>query len=117
MYDAVRFVMSKFELDYVSAIRKIEGDILYMQGVEEINGSKVENKFDFIPAPFLESQFYWDEYKIPIQIAAKFAFLAKSVYKNETFYARSTKANPIFIYKFTSGHIKIYRPYAEKSKK
>jgi len=117
MYDAVRFVMGKFSVDYPTALKKIESDIIHMQPVSEVSTEKLQNNFDFVPLPFSESKFYWDTYKIPLEIAAKFAFLAKSVYKNETFYARSTKINPIFIYKFTSGHMKIYRPYAEKGKK
>lgn len=50
-------------------------------------------------------------------MAAKYCFYAKSVYKNETYWGRSTKTNPIFIYKFISGNMKIYRPLAEKAKK
>jgi hypothetical protein len=117
MYDAVRFVMSRFDLDYSKAVEKIVSDIPLMEPTSTVTEKKAENKFEFTPAPFIESKEYWDKFKIPLDIAAKFAFLAKSVYKNETFYARSTKANPIFVYKFTSGHMKLYRPLAEKGKK
>lgn len=117
MYDAAKFVMSKYNLDYKDAVNKIMGDIHLMSKAEIKEAPSVENKFDFVPADFKESKFYWDTYKIPLEIAAKFAFFAKSVYKNETFYARSTKTNPVFVYKFTSGHIKLYRPLADREKK
>jgi hypothetical protein len=109
--------MAKYGLDYVASIKKIEAAVPLMTQIDPIKEDKLENVFDFTPAPFRESEDYWARYKIPLEIAAKFSFLAKNVYKNETFYARSTKANPIFIYKFVSGHIKIYRPLAEKGKK
>lgn len=117
MYDAARFVMAKYSLEYHAAVLKIEADIPHMQKTEAVKEVVLENQFDFIPADFTESKEYWASYKIPIEIAAKFSFLAKSVYKNETFYARSTKTNPIFVYKFTSGHMKLYRPLAERDKK
>ena len=117
MYDVVRFVMAKYSIDYAQALVKITSDIPLMVEANPLPNVKIENKFEFTPAAFSESIDYWKQYKIPLEIAAKFAFLAKSVYKNETFYGRSTKANPIFVYKFISGHIKLYRPLAEKNKK
>lgn len=115
-YDAIGFVQAKFGLSFVEAEAKLNRDKQYMEKVQEVSFEKEVVVFDFVPDK-LENTTYWDTFKIPLNIAAKYCFLAKSVYRNETYWARSTKANPIFIYKFISGHIKIYRPLAEKSKK
>jgi len=118
MYSAVDFVRSKFGLSYHEAISRIEKDIPLMGDAEKVGGTKTEVTFSFVASDIQESKPYWDKYKIPINIAAKYCFLAKTVYRDEVFFARSTGANPIFIYKAPSGNLKIYRPLSpDKSKK
>lgn len=114
--DVVSFVQKKFGLSYAEAEAKLNADKNCMDKRESLATDKESVVFDFVPDK-LENTTYWDTFKIPLSIAAKYCFLAKSVYRNETYWARSTKTNPIFIYKFISGHIKVYRPLAEKHKK
>jgi len=117
MYSLIEFVKVKFSLDYVGAVKRIEKDAHLMEKVGKIDPVHDVLSFTFIPESIENSKSYWDIYKIPVSIAAKYCFLAKSVYRNETFWGRSTKTNPIFVYKFISGNLKLYRPLAEKAKK
>lgn len=85
MYSIIDFIKAKFELDYAGAITKIERDLHLMEKVKLIEAVKEELNFSFIPDTFENSKNYWNSFKIPINIAAKYCFFAKSVYRNETF--------------------------------
>lgn len=117
MHDIISFLQAKFNTDYSGAINRIEKDIHLMEKISEITPRNDTPTFTFVPDEFKNSQSYWDSYKIPLNVASKYCFLAKSVYKNEVFWGRSTKTNPIFVYKFISGNLKLYRPLADKQKK
>lgn len=116
MYNSVGFVMALYGLSYVQAIEKIENDIPLMEEVNVILDTKLV-KFDFVEEDINTHSEYWEKFKIPMSIVQKYAVAARTIFRNEDLYARSTKANPIFIYKFISGNIKWYRPLAEKKKK
>lgn len=60
---------------------------------------------------------YWDRFRIPRHVVDRYTFLARSVYKNESYWGRSTTSNPIFIYPFPSGRMKIYRPLSPDTDK
>lgn len=60
---------------------------------------------------------YWNSYRIPEEVVDRYTFLARTVYRNESYWGRSTAGNPIFIYPFTSGRMKIYRPKSPDSTK
>ena len=117
MYDLINFVETKFGLTYLQAVDRIHSDVSKMKVVIPVTKTTEELVFDFTPDDIKNSEHYWNEYKLPINVVAKYCFLAKSVYRNETFWGRSTRLNPIFVYKFISGHMKLYRPMAPKTKK
>lgn len=110
------FVMALYNLSYVQAVERIEKDIPLMEEYAVATETK-DWKFDFVEDDINTSSWYWEKFKIPMSIVSKYAQLARTVFRNEDLYARSTKTNPIFIYKFISGNIKLYRPLAEKKKK
>lgn len=116
MYDAIAAVMEKFSLPYAEATKKIMDAKGEMSTVEI---PTVKRKQVDIVEGVLEDHYdYWKKYHIPINIVKKFATVAKSVFIDETFNSRSTKANPIFAYKFPSGNIKLYRPLSlDRAKK
>lgn len=116
MLDSVGVVMKKFSIPYREAVAKIAADR------EQFNTAL--NKLAKPQTPvfhIVESDMdftYWDKYRIPRDIVKMYACQARTVYRNEDYYARSTKTNPIFVYKFKSGNIKLYRPLStDPSKK
>jgi hypothetical protein len=118
MYSVIDFVKAKLNLNYDQALSKMISDLPFMKGGEITVKEKEEVSYSFTRLPIEEAMYYWDRYKIPKHIVAKYSFFAKNIYKNEEYWARSTKSNPIFVYKFPSGNIKIYRPLSvDKSKK
>ncbi len=108
MLDCVGVVMKKLSLSYKEALAQISKD---KENFKEVTPALTQP-----PTPvfnIVESEMdyaYWDKYKIPHNIVRAYAVQARTVYRNEEYYARSTKSNPIFVYKFKSGNIKMYRP-------
>jgi hypothetical protein len=118
MYSVIDFVKAKFNLNYEQALTKMIADLPLMKDGEVTVKEKEQVSYSFTRLPIEDGMYYWDKYKIPKHIVAKYSFFAKNIYRNEEYWARSTKNNPIFVYKFPSGNIKIYRPLSvDKSKK
>lgn len=118
MYSIIDFVKARFNLNFEQALNRIIEDLPLMKDGEVSKQEKEEVTFTFTPLPIEDGMFYFNKYKIPKQIVAKYTLLAKTIYRNEEYYGRSTANNPAFIYKFPSGNIKIYRPLSpDKSKK
>jgi len=109
-YTIVEFVKTKFGLNYSDAVARIRKDSIYFKSKEIQVSDKEAVTFTFTAQNMAEAMHYWDKYKIPQNIAEKYAFYVKNLYRNEVFIGRSSKTNPIFVYKFQSGHMKIYRP-------
>jgi len=118
MYSIIDFVKERFKLNFEQALNRIIQDLPLMKDGEVKKQDKEEVTFSFVPLPIEDGMSYFNKYKIPKQIVAKYTMLAKTIYRNEEYYGRSTATNPAFIYKFPSGNIKIYRPLSpDKSKK
>lgn len=61
---------------------------------------------------------YFKDYGISLETLQYFKVRhVKTVYANEDVVYRNTKGNPIFLYTFLSGRVKIYRPLADKKSK
>ena len=117
MLDAVSVVMKIFGLTYAEATKKISEERHLFTKTGKI---KTRSKLlvDIVEGNMDEFAFYWQSFHIPLPIAKLYARVAKSVYLNETYSSRSTKANPVFAYRFPSGNIKLYRPLSpDKEKK
>ena len=118
-YNLVEFVRAKFKLSFIEAEARISKDRSKFKNSAPIQVvQKEELRIDFTPGKLEEVTWYWDRFKIPLRVVKEYCFYAKTLYRNETYYSRSTSANPIFIYKFPSGNVKVYRPLStDKSKK
>lgn len=118
MYSIIDFVKQRFSLNFEQALNRIIQDLPLMKDGEVEKKDKEEVVFSFVPSNIEDGMSYFNKYKIPKQVVAKYTMLAKTIYRNEEYYGRSTPNNPAFIYKFPSGNIKIYRPLSpDKSKK
>lgn len=118
MYSVIDFVKERFKLNFEQALNRIIQDLPLMKDGDIKKQDKEEVTFSFVPLPIEEGMKYFSKYKIPKEIVGKYTLLAKTIYRNEEYYGRTTANNPAFIYKFPSGNIKIYRPLSpDKSKK
>lgn len=109
--DIVDVVMKKFGLSKSAAILKIQQDLDKFDTVEV----KTEAPATFDVVRDVMDYSYWDSYKIPREVVDRYTFKARTVYRNETYWGRSTAANPIYVYAFVSGRYKLYRPKSPES--
>ena len=119
-YGIVEFVRAKFNLSSIDAQIRLHKDSPLFNVSAQLSDrpQKEELKISFTPGNLEETSWYWSRFRIPIQIVKEYCFFAKTLYRNEAYYSRSTTPNPIFIYKFPSGNVKVYRPLSpDKTKK
>jgi hypothetical protein len=119
-YGPIDVVMELYSLSYKDALKKIVED--------EQHISKLSLNVKLRPAINLDVIFdgwndeylsYWKQFGIAEKTLKKFwVNPVRTVYNNESLYMRSTKANPIYGYKFPSSRVKLYRPLSpDKEKK
>lgn len=104
--DLVDVVRNKFNLSRIEALNRINDDLDLFGSIQ----------IEQAPPPIFDAirgemdYRFWDDFNIPRSIVDRYAFQARTVYRNEDYWGRSTSANPIYVYKFTSGRVKLYRP-------
>ena len=128
------FVMMKFGMRFFDAIKLINKDLKL--GLGSFNGNntkmkptplrytnfkasieKKKNLIQFKPQYFTETdKRYWTKYSIKSNTLVKFnVFSAKYVFLNKKLIYRYIGGNPVYCYKFSSGHAKVYRPLQDKT--
>jgi hypothetical protein len=61
---------------------------------------------------------YWSKFGISLDTLKIFGVkAARTIFRDSDLYMRSTKQNPIFVYKFLSSNYKFYRPLSPDKKK
>jgi hypothetical protein len=104
--DLIDVVRKKFRTTRIEAINKIHED-LELFGTVEL-AVEPPPIFDAVKGDM--DYRFWDSFKIPRSIVDLYAFQARTVYRNEDYWGRSTSGNPIYVYPFPSGRMKFYRP-------
>lgn len=113
-FDAIEIVRRKFRLSFPKALDKIVD--------ERHNFTTTEVKLDdpkhieYVAGNGDLSYFY--QFGITDKTLKKFGVsTARAIYIDETLFWRATDKNPIFVYRFASGKIKLYRPLSTDSTK
>lgn len=120
MYSCFSIVMEKYKINFTEAMNKIIEDEEKIKSIYVEEVSKEEIVLDIVYDSWNEDYLkYWKGYGISKSLLEKYlVYPVRTVFRNESLYMRSTKANPIYGYKFSSGTVKLYRPLSpEKSKK
>lgn len=117
-YSALDIVMKLFNLNYGQAVRQLKKD-LSLINIGNVEITQREEITLYFSTTKLEDYYeYWKDFYIGLNTLKKFKVEAGSrVYRNDKLYLRTTKDNPVFIYNFPSGNIKIYRPLSQDRKK
>ncbi len=117
-YSPVDIVMALKNVNYGKALKVILDDLpLINKGeVDVVPKQDITLYYSTVdPTPY---QWYWDQYGISSFTLKKFNVEAGGkVYRNDKLYLYTTRDNPLFIYNFPSGNIKIYRPLSKDKKK
>lgn len=115
--DCFEIVKLKYGLPYRKALDKIIEDHEKFELSGDIN-PKEHPKIEFVLGD-QKSLAYFHQFGITNPTLEKYkVYPAKTVYRNEIAVAKARKDNPIFIYLFASGNVKVYRPLSsDKSKK
>ena len=124
--------MLKFGLSFFDGLRKINKDLGLNLGNNNNNTVKItkitypefkiktEEKKHFIqfkPQHFTRTDLlYWKKYNITEKTLLKYSvFSAKYVFLNKKLIFRYTNGNPVYCYKFNTSHVKVYRPFQDKT--
>lgn len=120
MYSCFSVVMEKYNITFVQAMSRIIEDEDKIKSIYVDEIKKEELILDIIYDSWNEDYLrYWKTYGITKPLLEKYSvYPVRTVFRNESLYMRSTKINPIYGYKFSSGTVKLYRPLSpDKSKK
>lgn len=113
-WDVVR---AKYKCDFGAAMRIVMNDLPQIKNVQVDVKEVKEHQMDVVLDTTREHS-YWREYGISDSTLRMFdVYSAKSIYIDDDLSARSTAKNPIFVYQFPSGRIKVYRPLGPKKTK
>lgn len=117
-YSAVEVVMKLRDVNYGAAIRIIKQDLPKINKADVQVVPREDITLYYSTTNMVPYHWYWNKYKISPQTLEKYRVEAGAkIYRNDKLYLYTTKDNPIFIYNFPSGNIKIYRPLSKDRKK
>lgn len=118
-YSAISLVMEKFGLTYPQAMDKVRSDLDKIATLSSAKLKEVDVQIGILPDALSNYLTYWTRHGISLNTLIKFGVgVAKSVYRNDVLFWRTTKNNPIYTYLFPSGNVKLYRPLSpDKDKK
>lgn len=107
--DIFTIVQKKFGLNYLEALKRLEQDKTFLKETEGSIETR-ELVFDYTTKGF-EDINYYTRFSIQNSTLDTFNVLnARVIYESEIAVMRSSRDNPIFIYKFKTGNIKTYAP-------
>lgn len=117
-YGALDVVMEMYKVSYGEAIKIIKKDLPLINEGTPVISYKEDITLYFSTTNIAPYYYYWEKFKISLATLQKYKVEAGAkVFRNDKLYLYSTKDNPIFIYNFPSGRIKIYRPLSKDKKK
>lgn len=117
MYDWVDVIKAKYDCGFAAAMRIAINDLPLINGLSGAVKAVDDKRMDVILDTKRDHD-YWASYGISTTTLQLFdVYTAKAVYIDDDLAARSTPKNPIFVYKFPSGRLKLYRPLGPKKTK
>ena len=103
--------MKKRGVSYVGALDILRRELPLVSQRTEGKKPDKEVLIEVIADVSNEHLWYWQKFGItPQTLSTYMVSSAKSVYTNGSLIMRGTKTNPIFVYPFPSGRLKLYRP-------
>jgi len=128
--DIFKFVELLFNCSFSEAIQKIASDFNISPPNEKISRlkpvrkleiksyrMKEEAKFDYDIRPWEGYDLrYWNQFSIPPEVLTKYNVNACKFYKIGNLVVESTPEDPMYVYTYTSGHVRFYRPLTKDKK-
>jgi len=118
-YTIMDIIMEKYKVSYKEAVKILQRELpLVSQHSDRRKGNLEQDVLlEVVQKSMDEDLWYWQQFGISAETLTKYGVSAvKTVYRNGDLYMRRTKTNPIFVYSFPSGRLKLYRPLSPSRK-